>query len=123
MYFVQPHKEIHAGPDTYVARIRAAASKAGLLLELMERLALPDYFGFNWDALDECLGDFHWIGERLIVMVHEPLHPALPDEDLAVYLAVLRDAVNGWKMDEDHELWVAFDESDRDRITALGSVT
>jgi hypothetical protein len=40
-------------------------------------MQFPDYFGNNWDALDECLGDMEW----------------LPSDG---YLLVLRDAAIGW---------------------------
>lgn len=40
-------------------------------------MQFPDYFGNNWDALDECLGDMDW----------------LPSDG---YLLVLRDATKGW---------------------------
>lgn len=40
-------------------------------------MRFPDYFGSNWDALDECLGDMDW----------------LPADG---YLLVLRDAAKGW---------------------------
>jgi RNAse (barnase) inhibitor barstar len=32
-------------------------SKDGLLTAVATALAFPHYFGHNWDALDECLGD------------------------------------------------------------------
>lgn len=40
-------------------------------------MQFPDYFGNNWDALDECLSDMEW----------------LPADG---YCLVLRDAVKGW---------------------------
>ena len=40
-------------------------------------MQFPDYFGNNWDALDECLGDMDW----------------LPADG---YLLILRDAARGW---------------------------
>jgi RNAse (barnase) inhibitor barstar len=32
-------------------------SKGDLLAAVATTLNFPDYFGHNWDALDECLGD------------------------------------------------------------------
>lgn len=40
-------------------------------------MQFPDYFGNNWDALDECLSDMDW----------------LPADG---YLLILRDAAQGW---------------------------
>lgn len=40
-------------------------------------MQFPDYFGNNWDALDECLGDMDW----------------LPADG---YLLVLHEAAKGW---------------------------
>jgi len=41
-------------------------------------MQFPEYFGYNWDALDECLGDMGW----------------LPAEG---YLLVLRGSSKGWR--------------------------
>src|SRR5690606_795292 len=60
--------------------------------QLFERYALglsfPDYFGKNWDALDECLRDFHWESQKRVVILHEEL-PRLPEKERRVYLAIL----------------------------------
>jgi RNAse (barnase) inhibitor barstar len=118
--FIHGNEPRSFGRDAYVARIKAVSSESELFQELADQLALPGYFGFNWNALDECVRDFHWIPQRLIVMVHDRLAPELPEADLQTYLEVLQDAVRDWKAGEDHELRVAFDLSDRDRIEALG---
>ena len=73
-------------------------------------LSFPDYFGRNWDALEECLRDLHWVRQKRVVILHGEL-PRLPDKDLRVYLAVLTRAVEDWYEDETHELHVVFPES------------
>ncbi len=65
------------------------ASKAELLAALQRELPLPDYFGHNWDALDECLGDLP--PGATLVLRHVAI-PALSGDDLATYLGVLADA-------------------------------
>ena len=55
-----------------VAEIDGAAieTKQDLMSALSEALELPDYFGGNWDALDEVLRDLAWLdasGHVLIV--------------------------------------------------------
>jgi hypothetical protein len=74
---------------------------------LSEKLCFPDYFGFNWDALSDCLRDFHWIIPKKIIIFHSIL-PNLPVKDLKIYLRVLNFCVNDWKANEAHELVVIF---------------
>lgn len=83
-----------------------------LIRALYYLLWLPGYFGFNWDALYDCLRDLSWIPCHKIVLVHVAL-PELPREDLQVYLEILRDAVFDWVGDEGHEIEVVFRETDR----------
>ena len=36
-------------------------SKEELLRKLSQAMKFPDYFGSNWDALEECLNDLEWL--------------------------------------------------------------
>jgi RNAse (barnase) inhibitor barstar len=105
--------------DAFVARIENPLYTAQQLFELLyQLLALPGYFGFNWNALFDCLRDFHWIDQKTIVIVHDQL-PEIPSLDLRTYFEILRDAIIDWKPGDQHSLQVVFDEKDRIRVEAV----
>lgn len=52
-----------------VREIAPGSSKEELLAAIAEALVLPDYFGHNWDALEECLQDLEFDGEMLVLLV------------------------------------------------------
>ena len=105
--------------DALVARVIDVVQTPKQLFELFyQLLTLPGYFGFNWNALFDCLRDFHWVSQGRVVIVHDTF-PALPQSEMKTYLEVLRDAVLDWKPGETHSLEVVFDENDRARVEAL----
>ena len=66
--------------------------KADLLRTLATQLKLPTYFGYNWDALEECLRDLSWLGATGgVVLLHEHL-PLADDRQRQVYAQILRNA-------------------------------
>jgi hypothetical protein len=96
------------------------ATSDELLRALYYLLWFPGYFGFNWNALSDCLRDLSWIPQCRVVLVHESL-PRLPSEELRTYLGVLHDSVIDWNNDHEHDLEVVFRASDRfvvDRLMA-----
>lgn len=98
----------HSSAETYVARVPPGlTSTYSLLSALRDSLRFPDYFGLNWNALSDCLRDFHWLSQRAIVLVHDDL-PGIPESDLALYLDVLAEAVRSWRPEEGHSLRVLF---------------
>jgi RNAse (barnase) inhibitor barstar len=48
---------------------RTARTKEELLRQLGEALRFPEYFGQNWDALDDCLRDMEWLPAAGCVLV------------------------------------------------------
>ena len=106
--------------DGMVANVHAGIASVDELFDVLsEALHLPDYFGRNWNALDEVLGDLSWLAPPRIVVVHADL-PDLPAEQLRIYLDVLRTAVDEWTQRPGaHELVVAFPEVEQLAIRRL----
>lgn len=107
----------------YVATIPLGIDGVEQLFDvLFQVLKLPGYFGFNWNALSDCLRDLSWVPEREVVIVHREL-PHLNDDDIKLYLDVLCEAARDWKPSENHKLVIFFPISCRDRIVSLLSAT
>lgn len=53
-----------------VREIAPGPSKDELLTAIAEALVLPEYFGHNWDALQECLQDLE-LDDRVLVLLVE----------------------------------------------------
>ena len=71
---------------------------SGLFAEFAGVLDFPDYFGHNWDALEECLMDLEWRpakGYVLLVMDAEQVL-VRDEEEYATFLEVLCDAGEAW---------------------------
>lgn len=107
------------GPNSLVLKIPTGIASKRDLMETYAALGLPDYFGMNWDALIDCLGDFHWVEAYEIILQHEDLPLKQNVADLSIYLSVLWDAVMGWHGDEDHRLVVLFPTDVRDEVLGL----
>jgi hypothetical protein len=86
--------------------------------QLGQSLNLPDYFGQNRDALDECLRDLSWFEEHEIILWHCKL-PSIPDDQLRVYLSVLQCAAEDWSPGESHRLVPMFDVECQSAIQRL----
>jgi len=48
------------GFDFTLVDLRGAADKESFLGTVASALEFPDYFGTNWDALNDCLTDMSW---------------------------------------------------------------
>lgn len=108
----------HPDGDAYVAEIVDVHSKDELFRELSDTLSFPDYFGHNWDALWDCLNDFHWIDAHEIVMIHNRI-PDIGPADLKIYLDILSGSVGRWEDDPMHRLTVIFREDDKEVILSM----
>jgi Barstar (barnase inhibitor) len=79
-------------PDrsTFVASIpQRVNDKRFLLNEIATQLQFPNYFGFNWDALDECLSDLSWIEGNVVCIWHSDCPLLSTPKEAHSYLSVL----------------------------------
>ena len=75
--------------------------RAAFLESCVDAFSLPEWFGMNWDALEECLADLELEGAEGIVVLWTAwgtFAEAAP-KDFAVALDVLASAVRGWSTD------------------------
>lgn len=108
-----------AKPEAFAAEVPAGITDSGALLTaIAERLLFPGYFGFNWNALSDCLRDFHWLPEGEVVLRHNDL-PRVPESDLRVYLDVLAEAVTSWSHGGEQRFVVVFPAFVRAQIAKL----
>ena len=70
-------------------------SEAPALTAIAKALDFPDWFGNNWDALEDCLGDLSWRNASGHVIVFAR-HEKLPKDDLGVLIDVLKSSAEFW---------------------------
>lgn len=75
--------------------LQGADSKEALLERMALALGFPAWFGGNWDALEDCLGDLGWrAGDGHVFLFTG--HEDLPADELGVLLDVLASSAAYW---------------------------
>ena len=69
------------------------ADKSELMQNIAEVLRFPDWFGHNWDALEDCLTDLSWNEAMGYVLLFEH---AKRGDDLGVLIDILRSSAEWW---------------------------
>jgi hypothetical protein len=66
--------EAYKSKGFFVATISGTAlsSDADLFDALASAFEFPDYFGRNWDAVADCLGDLEWLDAEGFVLIIDP---------------------------------------------------
>lgn len=75
------------------------SNRSGLFGEFSNRLQFPDYFGSNWNALDECLADLDWLDLPGYLLVIDSSRSVLSDEGTEVrrlFNGLLEDISGEW---------------------------
>jgi hypothetical protein len=72
--------------------------KDALLDEFARGLDFPDYFGKNWDALEDCLTDLEWLSAEAFVIIITNADQILKNSpgDLKTFAGILASASRHW---------------------------
>ena len=88
-------------PAGFVLRVvqgKKCTTPASLFTEFARALDFPDYFGHNWDALEECLADLDWLPAKGYVLLVTDAQCVIPEEEeeYETLLEILSDAGEAW---------------------------
>jgi Barstar (barnase inhibitor) len=85
------------GSSLQVVRIAlgGAAGKEALMAHIAHALAFPQWFGGNWDALEDCLADLSWSTAAGHVLLFEGA-AALPADERGILVDILASAAASW---------------------------
>lgn len=87
-----------AMPDAICLPGRLLTNKMAMIDAVAEALSFPDYFGRNWDALEECLLDLAWREGGLALLIDDAQVPeSRAPSEWRELLEILHDAARFWK--------------------------
>ena len=94
---VEPVLDAVRGSKLSFARIalHEATHKRALMQRIAAALGFPDWFGENWDALEDCLTDMSWREAQGHVLVFEGFQ-FLPADEVGTLIDVLISAAEFW---------------------------
>jgi RNAse (barnase) inhibitor barstar len=74
-------------------------SKAEFFKAYAETMNFPDYFGYNWDAFNDCINDLNWLSaDEYILLYTQPESFANNNpSEWSIALDVLQEAVEYWR--------------------------
>lgn len=88
-------------------------TKEQLLSSMKEALSFPDYFGMNWDSLDEALKDLSWLDE--VESIHiafdnpKAILSSEAEKDHVIFTEIIDSTIEYWKtMEEGLDFSVEF---------------
>jgi hypothetical protein len=91
---VDPIEDAVRGSKLNFARVRITG-KTTFMRDIAAALGFPQWFGENWDALEDCLVDLSWCAAEGHVLVFEGFQ-VMSEEDVGLLIDVLISAAEFW---------------------------
>ncbi len=97
----RPESTIKLPAGFHLVLLRGSKCKtvSALLAEFAKAFDFPEYFGHNWDALEECLTDLEWLPAKGYVVLLSDAELVLTKaeaDEWATLVEVLNDAGEAW---------------------------
>ena len=80
--------------------------RSDLFSELAHLFEFPSYFGYNWDALDECITDLEWMPGRGYVLFIKNADQLLSEDvqdSYAIFIGIMKKAGEEWSIPQGGE--------------------
>lgn len=86
-----------------------AEGKGAFLAAMAQVLKAPEWFGHNWDALSDVLGDLSWlpVNGYVLMLCNGGDHLGLGESDFNIVSDIFDEAVGFWKT-QNKPFWVFF---------------
>jgi RNAse (barnase) inhibitor barstar len=84
---------------TYVGLIHGVniINNKTLLKTLNDMFKFPSYFGYNWDALEECINDLNWLHFKSYILILENVDKMqLSENDMQTFIKIITKAAGEW---------------------------
>jgi hypothetical protein len=100
----------------FQVRLRGVRDKAGFLDAVARSLAFPNWFGRNWDALEDCLTDLSWHEARgfVVSLAQAGGFCQAAPEDFGTALHIFEAAAQAWR-EEAVGFWTLVDIAPTDQ--------
>jgi len=74
-------------------------SKTDFLKASAKAMSFPEYFGNNWDALEDCITDLDWVAANgyILLYTQPEIFARNNPSELATAIDILRSAVEYWQ--------------------------
>ncbi len=94
--------------------LKSVRDKKGLLDAIASALEFPDWFGGNWDALEDCLTDLSWkkAAGYVLLIGHCAEFARRSPHELAVAIEVFESVAEYWD-EQDKPFWTLFGGIDK----------
>jgi hypothetical protein len=99
---VNSSEELVVASDQTAVDIRVGSQRE-TLAEFAKQFSFPGYFGYNWNALNDCLNDLDWYAPDRILVRLDMSGSALDAEDTEILMKTLALAKLSWAAIGDKE--------------------